>query len=581
MLPYEIFPESANDVNATTAERVLQAEGFKKRLKSRNAHTIALGNDVIRTRRGCLSTDAKIGCKGELAASAVAEAILLRIAWLCDSKVACNNHGIDQSLAALASECVRAGIPVSPTDFQSWIDTSASHSAKFEEGISVADATPSIKSVASQQCNTSFGDRGSGSATKSDRYLEAIEYINELFALFDEQPTFSFLGCKNTENFENQVVMQGIVSDVNQAARLSLLVSSIECLSFPEISDTGMITCMLGDAFTMVVATCIAKNTIEKAEHFIFTALGRNQFNVAVLLLRALRQVVPHSNWGDTADHDLNALEYLGSNIESNNVHTRTVGIPPPNQVDRVLPIIGAILVDVHKQYYSDDEHKASVPVPELISRAQHCYGRSYSPWALAGTVIVFSGVIDLASKPQRNPYWRDALSLGAQCRTSIDATTTHLVCAKKGSEKFRAAVERGDIEIVSLSWLVLCKTKGSRVAEMEHSLAPAVQRQSRVVAMEATAPSMVHGMEEMKFGMDDEVAAAMADFDSSEASSEDGYDDDSESAEGDDRIDIDSEARDVGGQPQNMNNSFDAVESCDSKEETDDELLGELEDFL
>ncbi|KAF7308870.1 RNA polymerase II subunit A C-terminal domain phosphatase [Mycena kentingensis (nom. inval.)] len=147
---------------------------------------------------------------------------------------------------------------------------------------------------------------------------------------------------------------------------------------------------------------------------------------------------------------------------------------PPPQALlkndDNELDRIRKLLEEVHDEFYalyetSSKENKASPPTNNRRRnsiKAKHPYDvteiilRKRSR-VLAGTHIVFSGVIPLDTDPQISEHWRLARMFGARCSTDLHPDVTHVVCAKPGTVKADAAMRRGGIHVVRADWFTDC----------------------------------------------------------------------------------------------------------------------------
>ncbi|KAI0778754.1 hypothetical protein BD413DRAFT_660951 [Trametes elegans] len=71
----------------------------------------------------------------------------------------------------------------------------------------------------------------------------------------------------------------------------------------------------------------------------------------------------------------------------------------------------------------------------------------------LEGCHILFSSVIPLDTRPEATEIWKTAHAFGAKCYTELSPRITHVVAAKRGTQKVDAARRRGGIKIVWLAW--------------------------------------------------------------------------------------------------------------------------------
>lgn len=114
-----------------------------------------------------------------------------------------------------------------------------------------------------------------------------------------------------------------------------------------------------------------------------------------------------------------------------------TTGSPPfkMNDVDNELETLTAVLTKLHERFYSkldaltndgesvQNRTSHGVDTKRILSTMKHA--------VFAGCVFVMSGVIPLGQVPERSEIWIFAVTFGAQCTTSVDSTTTHVIAAK------------------------------------------------------------------------------------------------------------------------------------------------------
>ncbi|KDN37201.1 hypothetical protein K437DRAFT_211866, partial [Tilletiaria anomala UBC 951] len=138
---------------------------------------------------------------------------------------------------------------------------------------------------------------------------------------------------------------------------------------------------------------------------------------------------------------------------------------------DAELARVQEILDAIHERWYAqwDGMHGASMPLTEspddlnaLAARPKPAVMNiigDIKRLVLAGCNIVFSGVIPLGEKPQERvrvhstDIWRVAEEFGARCSLGVNATVTHLIAAKAGTEKVRQATRIATIHVLHPSW--------------------------------------------------------------------------------------------------------------------------------
>lgn len=129
------------------------------------------------------------------------------------------------------------------------------------------------------------------------------------------------------------------------------------------------------------------------------------------------------------------------------------------------------ILLRLHERYYASTGSNW-VSVPEILG--------SMRREVLKGCNVVLSGLVPLnrenatddSSRP-RPGVVRYVESLGGTVMPSVTSATTHVVGAKDGSEKIKAARRIPGCLIVKPSWLMECVWTVTRRDETEHLLGP------------------------------------------------------------------------------------------------------------
>lgn len=129
---------------------------------------------------------------------------------------------------------------------------------------------------------------------------------------------------------------------------------------------------------------------------------------------------------------------------------------------DAELQRVQKILEEIHLRFY--DEYDARTPDGEQGSkkgkRRTHLVSydvRSIIPRirmdTLEGVHILFSSVIPLDTRPEATEIWRTAHHFGAKCYMELSRRITHVVAAKRGTQKVDAARRMGGIKVVWVSW--------------------------------------------------------------------------------------------------------------------------------
>ncbi|XP_069672382.1 RNA polymerase II subunit A C-terminal domain phosphatase isoform X1 [Periplaneta americana] len=133
---------------------------------------------------------------------------------------------------------------------------------------------------------------------------------------------------------------------------------------------------------------------------------------------------------------------------------------------DDYLLYLEEILKTVHKAFYQlYDELDGKVPDLKVVIP----YVRLK---VLAGTSLVFSGLVPTHTPLEKSRAYQVARSMGAQVTQDLTSETTHLVAVRPGTAKVNAARRAGrNIFIVTPDWLWCCGERWEKVDERLYPL--------------------------------------------------------------------------------------------------------------
>ncbi|KZT08553.1 uncharacterized protein LAESUDRAFT_735745 [Laetiporus sulphureus 93-53] len=166
---------------------------------------------------------------------------------------------------------------------------------------------------------------------------------------------------------------------------------------------------------------------------------------------------------------------------------------------DRELERVQKILEEVHQRFY--DEYDARPPDHRKGAKIKPKKRTEHVPYdvrliiprmrmdVLDGVHILFSSVIPLDTRPEATEIWKTAHAFGAQCYAELSNRVTHVVAAKRGTQKVDAARRQGGIKIVWLSWFTDSVALWQRQDETPYLLEPGTPPQ----ASAASPPSDAH----------------------------------------------------------------------------------------
>jgi len=149
--------------------------------------------------------------------------------------------------------------------------------------------------------------------------------------------------------------------------------------------------------------------------------------------------------------------------------------------LDDYLVYLEDILRRIHTAYYElydemqRDNDNTGTAAPDLKTIVPYVRRK-----VLKGVRIVFSGVCPLATDPTSCRIYRVAESLGAVVQTSVvtgegtistSEATTHVIAARPGTEKVKAALRQNTAWIVNPDWLWTCADRWEWVDERLYPL--------------------------------------------------------------------------------------------------------------
>jgi RNA polymerase II subunit A-like phosphatase len=128
---------------------------------------------------------------------------------------------------------------------------------------------------------------------------------------------------------------------------------------------------------------------------------------------------------------------------------------------DDYLVYLEEILKTVHKAFY-DLYDELNGEVPDLKSVIPYVRRK-----LLAGTSLVFSGLVPTHTPLEKNRAYLVARSMGAQVTQDLTPETTHLVAVRPGTAKVNAARRAArNIFVVTPDWLWCCAERWEKVDE-------------------------------------------------------------------------------------------------------------------
>lgn len=133
---------------------------------------------------------------------------------------------------------------------------------------------------------------------------------------------------------------------------------------------------------------------------------------------------------------------------------------------DDYLLYLEDILKNLHKEYFKEYNQKCesygtNFEVPDMKRIIP-----TYRSKILAGTKLVFSGLVPTPVPLTESRAYKVARLLGAEVTENLEPDSTHLVAVRQGTLKASAARKRPDVKTVTPEWLWLCAERWEHVEE-------------------------------------------------------------------------------------------------------------------
>jgi len=121
------------------------------------------------------------------------------------------------------------------------------------------------------------------------------------------------------------------------------------------------------------------------------------------------------------------------------------------------------VLASVHRHFFYDFNFSGNLNIKLNLKWRRKK--------VLSGVHILFSGVFPLGTKPREQSLWKNAKYYGAVCYERFNDNITHLVAARKGTEKVLEAERRGTVLVVSPNWIYYSLAHWIRLPENDFNL--------------------------------------------------------------------------------------------------------------
>lgn len=129
-------------------------------------------------------------------------------------------------------------------------------------------------------------------------------------------------------------------------------------------------------------------------------------------------------------------------------------------EADDYLLYLEEILKKVHRLFYEiyDKNLKSNADLKKVIPEVRQ--------QVLAGTKLVFTGMVPTHMSLEQSKAYCIARSLGAEVSQDLTQDTTHLIAVRAGTAKVNAARRMKDVKTVTPDWLWTCAERWERVEE-------------------------------------------------------------------------------------------------------------------
>ncbi|XP_047031569.1 RNA polymerase II subunit A C-terminal domain phosphatase [Helicoverpa zea] len=156
---------------------------------------------------------------------------------------------------------------------------------------------------------------------------------------------------------------------------------------------------------------------------------------------------------------------------------------------DDYLIYLDDILKRIHKHFYDNYDKMGKNQIPDLKSIIPEVKSE-----VLAGTSLVFSGLVPTHQRLETSRAYQVAKSLGAEVTQDFSDKTTHLVAVRAGTAKVNASRRMGEgkankLHVVTPEWLWTCAERWERVDERLYPLQRGSQSSCRRPPAHCSSP--------------------------------------------------------------------------------------------
>ncbi|XP_069361732.1 RNA polymerase II subunit A C-terminal domain phosphatase isoform X2 [Maniola hyperantus] len=161
------------------------------------------------------------------------------------------------------------------------------------------------------------------------------------------------------------------------------------------------------------------------------------------------------------------------------------------DDADDYLIYLEDILKRIHKQFYDIYDGMGQHQIPDLKFIIPEVKSK-----VLAGSSLVFSGLVPTHQRLETSRAYQVAKSLGAEVTQDYTEKTTHLVAVRSGTAKVNASKKMGEgksnkLHVVTPEWLWTCAERWERVDERLYPLQRGGQSSARRPPAHCSSPPL------------------------------------------------------------------------------------------
>ncbi|EDQ90522.1 uncharacterized protein MONBRDRAFT_24379 [Monosiga brevicollis MX1] len=194
----------------------------------------------------------------------------------------------------------------------------------------------------------------------------------------------------------------------------------------------------------------------------------------AALLVMVAKRFCPCDAWAPDVDTSA-ILSVILDTLRS--APERRLRLAAPPDRDPTLRVVGTALKTLHTSFFDQYDRGIKPNTRDLLPNIASLT-ETYPPWALAGCILLFTGIIPKGQDVATHRAWRQAVAMGARVVDEVKFASilmsrrvTHVIARKAGTEKLNQALDYPGVFLVSLRWLEDTFHQGARAKESKYPL--------------------------------------------------------------------------------------------------------------